>query len=83
MRLLLTSCLLLLATGCIPFSGGVTPAGNPVAAGVLVQGTQGRCTWVLVGRSTRRVCLPPGAADDPAPADSDAATDSTALVQQP
>lgn len=66
--------LVVLTAGCIP--RGVTPAGNPTNVGVLVRGTTGRCTTVLVGATPRRVCAPAkrrapaDTATAPAPADS-------------
>ena len=59
--------LLLLTGGCLHYR---TPSGEPGGIGVLVQATTGRCTTVVVGRTPRRVCLPP-------PGTPEAETDTT------
>ena len=40
----------LLSGGCLPYR---TASGEPATVGVLVQATAGRCTNVVVGRTTR------------------------------
>lgn len=83
--------LLLLMGGCLPYqgSGPGNPAnpgngGNPRGTGVLVQGSAGRCTNVIVAGAPRRVCLPArGRRDAPAdsvPSDS-AIADSVAVTR--
>ena len=68
MRLASLLALLLLTSGCLHYR---TPSGEPGGVGVLVQATTGRCTTVVVGRTPRRVCLPPPEAEtDTATADS-------------
>jgi hypothetical protein len=47
-----------------------TASGAPAAVGVLVQATAGRCTTVLAGTSTQRVCLPASGSEGAAASDS-------------
>jgi hypothetical protein len=47
-----------------------TASGAPAALGVLVQATAGRCTTVLAGTSTQRICLLPSGSEGAADSDS-------------
>ena len=72
----ITAAALLLLSACTPSRQNEPPNPEPrPGVGVLVNSTRGRCTHVITGGSTRRVCLPRGR--KPAPLDT-ARADSAA-----